>query len=233
MSTLNGVIERMKTLNKELKTLPKEPIPAAVIQGALDGLDRLIKEIQRLKGEEPSKKDLAAAKAHKISGQIGSSTTRDKGRKAFFTADYYKSKFEALPENRESFAPFIKGSTASAYLGVLLMYHYLSTPGNPDAGLQAFYEDLCSDYSKSPAVRKVEAARALFRKLMALDDVDAVTTELQVAFPADNSLKEFAKTINVKIPAQLRGKGVPKKTLHQRLADAIHKEGGSVRLKVS
>lgn len=233
MSTLNDVIERMKTLTKELKTLPKEPIPAAAVQDALHGLDRLIQEIDRLKRKEPSRKDLTAAKAHKISGQISSFTTLDKVRKAFFTADYYKKKFEALPKNRQAFASFIKGSTPSAYLGVLLMYHYLSSPGNPDAGLQEFYDELRSDYSKSPAVRKVEEERALFRKLLAINDVNAVTRELQSSFPSEKGLKDFAKTINVKIPAQARGKGVPKKTLHQRLADAIHKEGEVVRLKVS
>jgi hypothetical protein len=233
MSKLNDVIERMKTLTKELKALPKDPIPDAVVQGAFDGLNELILEIERLRGKEPSRKDLIAAKAHKISGQISSFTTLDKGRKAFFTADYYKRKFEALPRNREAFKPFVKGSTPSAYLGVLLMYHYLFNPGNPDAGLQAFYDDIRSDYSRSPAVRKVEEARALFRKLLATNDVNTVATELQNAFPSDAGLKEFAKTINVKIPAQARGKMAQKKTLHQRLADAIHKEGEVVRLKVS
>jgi hypothetical protein len=231
MTTLDNIMERVKLLVKEAKTPPKHPIRPEVLQAAMAGIDALIEELR--KAGPLGKKELDTAIAHKISKEIAGFVSLDKDRKAFFTTDYFKQKFEKLPTDRMVVSALIKGSKPSAYLNPLLLYHFASNSGNNNMGLQALLDEIRSDYTNSAPVKEKEAARALFRKLLAAKSAETIATQLQDSFPTEEQLKNFSKIINVKIPGQSRGKGAPKKSAHQRLADAIYHEGGVVRMEVS
>jgi hypothetical protein len=250
MTTLNEVMEKVRILTEEAESQPEAQVSIDVLKASIAGLDGLIGALRKTKKKTPakarvegrigalrriqeetlSKKDMNAALAHSISAEICSCVSLDKERKAFFTTDYFKRKFEALPKDRERVAAFIKGTKPSAYLNPLLLYHYLSGPEQSGMALKSFLDEIRSEYKNSPAVMRREAARSLFRKLLAVKDVKAVTAELETSLPAEDQLKGFVKMIGMKIPAQARGKGAPRKTAYERLAEAIHREGAVVRM---
>ena len=180
----------------------------------------------------PTKADFAIAVKHPVTNQIEIFTTRDKKRKTFFSPAYFESKFNALPQGKEDFLAATGKKTAYRYRDALILCHWWNSRNDGFKAMATLWQEIENDYKDSPEVRRERAAQDHMEELMGVADVSETARQLAARYPSDDELKEFAKLISLKIPAQPRGKGTPKLTLHERLAREIHSLGSVARLQL-
>lgn len=206
---------------------------AAIPESQLKQVDSEIQSIRvRLETfRSPTREDLKSAMSQGASSQIIQFTGLDRARKAFFNAEYFKRKFEALPSDRTIVAPFLKKGTAKEYLNALLLYYYFGN-AKGDGQLRAFLIELQLDYNNSPAVQEATKAKAFLKTLLRQSDSNAVASTLEAQYPSSAELTSFAKLTNLKIPKDSKAKSGSKKTMYERLAEQILKEGGLIRMKL-
>jgi hypothetical protein len=239
-------LEDLKTRVKDLLTLiegkspgkgkgkaPKQDlsIPGSEIGRFINEVERTLEGLKRYVIAHPTKGDCADAVKHPLGNQIVVFTTRDKKRKAFFSPTYFKSKLNALPCDQEEFLA-AAGKKTTAYRDALILAYWWNSRHDDHKAMKVLWREIESDYKNSPEALRESAADGLLQDLMGLEDVSEAAHRLAAQYPSDTELKEFARLVSLKIPAQPRGRGVPKLTPHERLARAIHSLGGVARLQL-
>ncbi len=198
MTSLVDLIELCSGLSKLFKSKTPPIIPQNVLDNSLEKLDSLITTLRAYFPPDTAEK--RAAKAHPISTQIIEFTTA-KERKAFFTAEYFRKKLSALPEDKA----IVVASQKDDLKGLLestLVYHFRKGKRDDFKDLRAFRETVEHDYYKQAAVKKAGAAEDLLIDLMRMDDVSQISAILKKKFPKKITLDSFAKQNSLKIPAQ-------------------------------
>lgn len=238
MATLEILMEKIREVLNLMETnLQNKPkgksskqspvIPQNELAGFVSEFDRLA---QYFKKAQPTKKDLEEALKNPLASQIDIFVTGDKKRKAFFAPSYFEGKFNALPDDRADFIPL--AGKKNTHLRAILFYLWWNGRSDGFKSLENFWQQIRNDYGSSPDVRKETEAKDYLLKLMSLSDVEEVAALLAEKCPSEQKLKEFAKQLSLKIPAQSRAKSAPKTTVYQRLAKVIHSEGGVGRMNL-
>jgi hypothetical protein len=233
MMSLKLLSDKLEELRKMLVAEPEVPVPDIILQKNATALDKLISSLRPFfTPSGPTKHHLKAAKDHPLGAQILSFISMNRDRKKFFDLGYFKSKYDMLGSNKEVVASFIKGETASTYAGALLVYYYWTRRPDGGKGLEALWQEIQSDYNNSPAARKQADARSFLKTLFNEKEVENIVASIQSKYPTVSDLKEFAKIASLKIPPAERDRNVPKRTAHERLAEAIHQQGGILRMEL-
>jgi hypothetical protein len=226
---------KVTALGKLLSGDPPIPLKEAEIQKAISELQALSRRLKKYykAPQALAKNDLATAKAHPVSARIVNFITTDEDRKRFFNLAYFKRKFHRLPADKKAVSVALpRKETAVGYLDAILLYHHWKGKSTPEKRLSKFLQEIETDYRKSPAARRVEDTRLVFRKLLSQKTVSQIAAALETAYPSESELKGFAKAANLKIPPARKGKTTPKKTVHQRLAEKIFNDGALVRMEL-
>jgi len=233
MATIGDIKDKVKSILTLVESWAKgkvPDIPAQKLEQLVNEFDRLLVDMKKIGPPSPTKEDSALALKHALGSQIVNFTTFDAKRKRFFCPAYFEGKFSSLPKDRQVYLAATGKKTA--FREALILYHWWNSRNDGFRGLDEFWGQIQSDYRNSPEVRKVAEAQAIVDELMGLSDVSETAARLLKAFPTDAALKEFAKLVSLKIPAQAKGKGAPRLTAHQRLAKEIHSQGGVSRLEL-
>lgn len=230
MGSYSELTSKVKELSKVLSAKNRPEIP----KNELEKANLLFNQISSIvdKYRPPTTKEKQEAKSHPISSQIVTITSDDATRKKIFNKTYFETLYKALPDDKKRFS-YGSPKTIANLRDTIICYHYFNSKNDNLRALKELRDQLQSEYAASPEIKKQGQANELFRSLMAMNDVDEVAVELEKQFKSANDLKEFAKLIGMKIPPQSRKKGAPKTTAHERLAKAIHKQGGVARMRLS
>lgn len=216
-----------QVLAKLLKPGARNVIPQDLIIEASTQIRSLVERLRPY--FPPTCAEKREAKNHPIVAQITRLTTSDSQRKKFFSLDYFQQLLESLPEKKGLVAGGIPRTLAGARDAVIL-YHYRANRTGDELALGRLLARLEDDYRNSDQVKEHNRRRELYRAMMCLPAPEDAATRLLHEFPAEKDLKEFAKAVRVKIPAQSRRIGAQKKSVHLRLAEAIHQRGSIARL---
>ena len=230
MTSYSDLVAKAKKLSECLKPRQKHAPPAEIISEASDTIEGLIHNLQPYL--PPTAAQKTAAKEDPVGQQIKKFIGLDARRKRFFNLAYFSGKFNSLPPDRKLVASETPTAVKSLVDAIILYYYRLGL-GSDEANLQNFQIEIENDYNNDPEVRRILRMKELYRSLMILDDRQEIVARLQDQFRKEEDLKEFAKVNNLRIPAQTRGKGVAKKTLHERLAEAIYDQGSIPRIRLS
>ncbi len=230
MAAYQELVQLVKDLNTVFGRKTKPALPEKAVDTALRALMEARKAVEPYLPPTPAQKK--AAKDHPIASQIKSLTSSNADRKKFFTAEYFKKRFRQLPSEDRKLITQKEPATVKAYLDALILWHYRKGLTDDFASLKDLREQIKADFENSPEQRAKSEANRIYRELALLEDPAEVARRLEQLFAEEKQLKEFADTLSMKIPAQSRAKKAPKKTSHQRLADAIHAKGSLARLEV-
>jgi len=226
-----GNYEDLKVTVKALDTLlkPKQPppIPKKILNKSLKDVAGLLTTLGGY--FPPSAQDKRDAKTHPISQRIVNFMTLDPLRKKVFDKTYFTKAFRDLPTDRKFVIPTTPG-TGPAFRDATLLYLYMKGRKDNHKALKEFEVKIKADYRNDPAVKLETEARELFRRLLSMDDPKKVARILTKEFPADKDTKAFAKAIKMNVPPQSKAKNAVKKTVHERLAEKIYKDGGYGRV---
>ncbi|MBI4964891.1 MAG: hypothetical protein HY913_16570 [Desulfomonile tiedjei] len=225
--------EEIIMITKELKGLfdGKAKLPASMIPDTIaEVLSHLRAAWSELQPWLPmSEAQKRKALSHPVSAQIRNLVTMEPTRTKFFTAAYLKAKFQALSADKRLVIPKAPRSGTEA-LDALICYYWKQETEGEHPYLKAFREELECDFQNYPPVKQLNEARELFRKLMTMRDIEAITMALENQFPDDTSLSAFAKAIKIKPVTQSRSKTALRKSPHERMAIAISQHGQIARM---
>jgi hypothetical protein len=229
MTDYTELAAEAKELATLLKPKQKHEIPSELILEARQALQVVIDRLMPFL--PPTLHQKKKAKQDPISSQIHRFVSSDSARKKFFNLAYFQERFRTLPQDRKFIAEQPPATPAAARDAVIL-YHYRAGKLDKGRSLSALQASLQEDYLTRPEVQDLERKRALFRQLMTIQEVTVVADRLMQEFPDESSLRDFAKTNKLRIPAQKRGKKAVIESAHERLAKAIHERGSVARLEL-
>jgi len=255
MAGYGDLTERVKALNACFKGKKDLQIPQDALNKMIAALDALLRDIRPYlpltKKEEREKaaaekkrvdqerkekaaaekkraqEERTAAMSHPISVQIVNFTDATE-RKKIFDSNYFQSRFDALPADRNTVAP--AKATRASLREAIILHHFKRAHGDHERALRDLRMAIEKDYKSDPTIRKATEATELLRRLLSMEDVKDVAATLEKQFPSETALKEFAKTVNLKIPPAKKGKTAPKANAYERLAESIHTAGGYARV---
>jgi hypothetical protein len=229
MGSYKKLQDKAKELSKILSAKPSMEIP----REDLDEANRLVFDLLKIvnKHRSMSPQEKREAKSNPVASQIIQITSGDATRKRVFSKKYFEKLFRDLPSDKKRVVTSTP-KTAAALRDALIYYHYFKSMDDNLNDLKRLRDEFQRKYKNEPEIQKKDQAKEIFRRLMGLHDVNDITEELQKRYEDTNELKEFAKLINMKIPSQSRSKKSIKTTPHERLANAIHKQGGVARMRL-
>jgi hypothetical protein len=240
MAAYGDLMERVKALSACFKWKKDLPIPQDALTRMIAALDGLLKDIRpylpltkneqqerAAAGKRRAQEERTAAMWHPISAQIVNFTDATE-RKKMFDSNYFQRRFDALPADRNTVAP--AKVTRASLREAIILYYFKRARGDHERALRELRMTIENDYKSHPAVKKATEATELLRRLLSMEDVKDVAAILEKQFPSETALKDFAKTVNLKIPPAKRAKKAPRTTAHERLAESIHTAGGYARV---
>ncbi len=221
LSTIAQLLARL------LKPGARNVIPQDLIIEATTQIRSLVERLRPY--FPPTSAEKREAQNNPIATQITRLTTSDSQRKKFFNYNYFKQLLECLPDKKGLVAGGVPRTLSGARDAVIL-YHYRAGRTGDCGSLGRLLSRLEEDYRNSDQVKEYNRRRELYRAMMRMPAPEDAAERLLQEFPREKDLKEFAKAVMVKIPAQSRRIGAEKKSAHLRLAEAIYQRGSIARL---
>ncbi|MFC1835036.1 hypothetical protein ACFL2Q_09905 [Thermodesulfobacteriota bacterium] len=228
MASTEEVTQKAKALGKLFGQKKRIDLDEKTIRTVSAALDKAMEALWNY--FPPTSRELRQVRNQRHSVQIMNFMTQDRDRKRVFSVKYLKRKVSKLPnDERKRIAP-AKPTKKDDLLNVLLVFYHRRGEADNVQALKQFKMEVEADYHNDPILVRSRNARDFLSELMTIEEVEDTISSLQKKYPKESDLKEFAKIINMKIPAQSRRKNSPKKSIHQRLAEKIHADGSYTRV---
>lgn len=229
MTSYKQLSDSAKALAKLLKPGSKNAIPDDVKDTIRSGIDSFIDTLGPYLPPTPEQKK--KSKADPTASQISKFVSLNTERKRFFNVNYFQGIFEGLPSDKNLIASGAPGTLGAAKDAVIL-YHYRAGQRGDGHSLSELQTRIEADYNDRPEAKEQLRITELYREMLRMGSPEEIAARLAQEFKDEKKLGEFAKSLKLRIPAQSRRKGAVKKSVHARLADAIHKKGSIARLEL-